>query len=66
MKHPKRICIFPKDIQLITGRSERYGAKLILQIKAKLNKEPHQFVTVYEFATHTGLDVELVKTFIRD
>ncbi len=66
MKHPQRICIFPKDIELITGRSARYGSKLINKIKAKLNKEPHQFVTVYEFANHTGLDVELVKTFIRD
>lgn len=66
MKHPKRICIFPKDIQLITGRSARYGSKVINDIKTKLKKEPHQFVTIHEFAEHSGLDVELIKTFIQD
>lgn len=66
MKHPKRICIFPKDIQLITGRSARYGSKVINEIKAKLNKQPHQFVTIHEFAEHSGLDVELIKSFIID
>lgn len=66
MKHPKRICIFPKDIQLITGRSARYGSKVINDIKTKLKKEPHQFVTIHEFAEHTGLDVELIKSFIID
>jgi hypothetical protein len=66
MKTPKRICIFPKDIQLITGRSARYGCKVINEIKLKLKKEPHQFVTIYEFATYSGLDVELIKSFIKD
>lgn len=66
MKHPKRICIFPKDIQLITGRSARYGSKVINDIKTKLKKEPHQFVTIHEFAEHSGLDVEHIKSFIID
>ena len=29
----KRACIYPKDIQRITGRSERYGRKLLNDIK---------------------------------
>jgi len=66
MKQPKRICIFPKDIQMITGRSPRYGSKVINEIKTKLNKEPHQFVTIHEFADYSGLDVELIKSFIKD
>lgn len=66
MKHPKRICIFPKDIQLITGRSARYGSKVINEIKTRLKKEPHQFVTIHEFADYSGLDVEMIKTFIKD
>jgi len=38
----KRACIYPKDIQGITGRSERYGRKLIhdlefIQIKDLIN-----------------------------
>jgi hypothetical protein len=66
MKTPKRICIFPKDIQLITGRSARYGRNMINEIKLKLKKEPHQFVTIQEFADYSGLDLELVKSFIID
>lgn len=66
MKTPKRICIFPKDIQLITGRSARYGRNMINEIKFKLKKEPHQFVTIQEFADYSGLDVEMIKTFIHD
>jgi len=66
MKKPKRICIYPKDIQRITGRSERYGRNILSEIKIKLNKEPHQFVTIHEFAAYSGLDLELVMSIITD
>jgi hypothetical protein len=66
MKTPKRICIYPKDIQRITGRSERYGRNIINEIKMKLNKAPHQFVTINDFAVYSGLDIELIKSFIQD
>ena len=42
----KRICIYAKDIQLITGRSERYGRKLLQTIRETLDKEPHQFIKI--------------------
>lgn len=66
MKTPKRICIYPKDIQRITGRSERYGRIILNEIRTKLNKAPHHFVTVEEFAEHVGLDISLVNLFIQD
>jgi hypothetical protein len=44
-----RACIYPKDIQCITGRSERYGRKLLREIKVHFGKEQHQFVTSEEF-----------------
>jgi hypothetical protein len=31
-----RICIYPKDIQRITGRSERYGRKQLERIREHL------------------------------
>ena len=52
---PKRICIYPKDVQIITGRSERYSGKLISDIKKHLNKETHQLVTVEEFSKYMGI-----------
>jgi len=60
----KRIIIYPKDIQIITGRSERYGRSLIQKIKGHLKKEPHHFVSIKEFCDYTGLEEEEVKSHI--
>lgn len=60
----KRICIYPKDIQRITGKSERYGRLLLSKIKELNNKDEHQFVTVDEFCLYTGLKIEQVAPFI--
>lgn len=54
----KRIVIHPKDIMIITGKSERYARYLIKKIKEELNKESHQYVTIKECATYLGLDPE--------
>lgn len=61
-----RTCIYAKDIQRITGRSERYGRKILKAIREKLDKEPHQFITVDEFAEYAGIDVEVVRAYITD
>lgn len=60
----KRVIIYPKDIQRITGKSERYGRYLLKKIKDDLRKEDHQFVTINEFSAFTGIDQELVNQFI--
>ena len=62
----KRVCIYPKDIQLITGRSERYGRKLLQTIKDVLEKEPHQFITIKEFSEYSGIEFDVVKQYIFD
>ncbi|PZD76719.1 hypothetical protein DNG35_11225 [Mesonia sp. K7] len=59
-----RICIYPKDIQLITGRSERYGRKLLNDIKSYFDKEPHQFITVKEFSEYSGIEEEIINEYI--
>tara|TARA_Y100000310_G_C20086699_1_gene536367 strand:- start:80 stop:277 length:198 start_codon:yes stop_codon:yes gene_type:complete len=61
-----RSCIYAKDIQRITGRSERYGRKLLKKIKEKLDKEQHQFVTLDEFSEYSGIDIDTVKKYITD
>ncbi|WP_026209765.1 hypothetical protein [Cytophaga aurantiaca] len=61
-----RSCIYPKDVQRITGKSERYCRKLLRKLKAELKKDQHQFVSIEEFANYVGLDAELVKTYITD
>ncbi|WP_234110714.1 hypothetical protein [Chryseobacterium sp. R2A-55] len=61
-----RLCIYPKDIQLITGKSERYSRELIHKIKKHLNKPEHQVLTFQEFCTYMGIPHESVKEIIRD
>ncbi len=54
----RRICMYPKDVQLITSRSERYGRKMLQDIKNYLDKAPRQFVTVKEFSEYSGVEME--------
>jgi hypothetical protein len=61
-----RICIYPKDIQRITGRSERYGRNLLDKIRISLKKQDHQFVSIDEFCTYTGLKRVDIEPFLRD
>ena len=61
-----RSCIYPKDVQRITGKSERYSRKLLKKIKVGLKKGEHQFVSIDEFAQYVGLNSDLVKTYIKD
>ena len=61
----ERICIYPKDVQIVTGRSERYGRNVIKKIKEKFSKEAHQLITVEEFCSYMGLDVASVKGLLR-
>ena len=64
MAELRRICIYPKDIMLITGRSERYARVLHDRIKLFFDKKPHQLVTTFEFSDYTGIDLEVVNKFI--
>lgn len=52
----KRVVIYPKDIMIITGKSERYSRYLIQRIKKHYNKEQHQVVSISEFCSYMGLD----------
>ncbi|MDB3907431.1 hypothetical protein N9355_08155 [Crocinitomicaceae bacterium] len=60
----KRVVIYPKDIMIITGKSERYSRYLIKRIKDHFKKDDHQVVSIEEFCTYMGLDQELVEASI--
>ena len=59
-----RICIYPKDIMRITGRSERYARTLHERIKLYYDKKPHQLLTVYEFSEYSGIELKIVEGYI--
>ena len=60
----KRVCIYPKDVQRITGKSYRYSRLLLIDIKKHLNKQDYQFISVDEFCRYTGLKLEEVNPLI--
>ena len=64
MKRMNRIVIYPQDIALITGRSDRYGRMIIKRIKEQLGKESHQLVTIQEFAVYMAIEIEIVESVI--
>ena len=59
------LIIYPKDIHLITGKSERQCRNSIMLIKNKLNKDKHQLLTIAEFCNYMGLDVEVIQKMIK-
>ncbi|MCR9253708.1 MAG: hypothetical protein NXI20_25055 [bacterium] len=60
----KRIVIYPKDIQRITGKSERYGRLLLERIRKHSGKSDHQFVTFRDFSSFTGIDLKEIEEFM--
>ncbi len=60
----QRICIYPKDIQRITGKSYRQSTRLMQKVKKDLNKLENEFLTVQEFCSYAGLKHEQVTHLI--
>ncbi|MDP3680082.1 MAG: hypothetical protein Q8R22_04545 [Flavobacterium sp.] len=60
----KRLCIYPKDIQRITGKSYRQSIRLLQKIRKELNKLQNEFVSIEEFCQYTSLKMEQVEPLI--
>ena len=51
----KKLCIYPKDVSTITGRSIRSSYDLLTRIRLLRQKQRHQAVSVNEFCEYIGL-----------
>ena len=60
----KRVVIYPKDVVYLTGRSERYAQILLHKVRVYVNKEPHQFVTITDFAHFSGIPEEMIRKYM--
>ena len=60
----KRLCIYPKDIQRITGKSYRQIARILQKIRKELKKLENELVSVEEFCQYTSLKLEHVEPLI--
>jgi RecB family exonuclease len=60
----KRVCIYPKDIQRITGKSYRQSLRTLQKIRNELNKLPNELVSIHEFCKYTSLKYEQIEPLI--
>ena len=61
-----RLCIYPKDVQRITGLSYRQSVRYIHRMRADLNKKETELLSVEEFCQYTGLKYKQVSEHLRD
>jgi hypothetical protein len=60
----KRLCVYPKDIQRITGKSYRQSIRVMQKIRTKFNKLENEYVSIEEFCQYTSLKIEQVQPLI--
>lgn len=61
MAKNQRTCIYPKDISILLGKSYKQSARILRTIRDAYGKQSHQYVTLEEFATYTGIDMEAIR-----
>ncbi|TCC91741.1 hypothetical protein EZ428_08270 [Pedobacter frigiditerrae] len=57
----KRVCVYPKDVSTLTGKSIRNAQKILQDLRFLLKKEKNQFITIAEFATYSGIEVAIIE-----
>lgn len=57
----KRVCVYPKDVSTLTGKSVRNAQRILQDLKFILKKEKNQFITIAEFAAYSGIEVAIIE-----
>lgn len=55
-----RVCLYPKDIQLVTGLSYKQARLYLQKLKMHYARESHQYVSISEFCAYAGLELDEV------
>lgn len=50
-----RIILYPKDIERLTGKSDRQARTTMARIRKRFGKEPRQPITIQEYCLYTGI-----------
>ncbi|WP_338396143.1 hypothetical protein [Fulvitalea axinellae] len=61
----KRIVIYPKDIQIVTGKSPSGARRELREVRKALGKGDHQYVTLEEYAEHSGIGLQKLEKVVR-
>lgn len=60
----KRMYIYPKDVERITGRKPAYCRNLITMIRLYYGKRKHQGVTVAEYCEYMNVSKEEIEAYL--
>lgn len=63
-KNEVRLCVYPKDIQRITGKSYRQSIRILKAVRELFDKHDKSYVSVTEFCIYSGLTYEEVVIFL--
>lgn len=63
-KQETRLCIYPKDVQRITGKSYRQSIRILKAVRQMFDKPDSGYVSVTEFCMYSGLSYEEVVSFL--
>ncbi len=58
--------VYTKDVQRITGESEKLCQLLLKKIRDELGKKDHQFIIADEFARYSGISFGLIQEYLAD
>ena len=61
---PSRAIIFPKDVENITGLSNRSARRLLQKVRIVLGKKMDQFILIKDFCEVTGIKEEIVREYL--
>jgi len=57
----KRVCIYPKDVSILTGKSLAQAQRVLRNLRLILNKRKDHYITFEEYADYSGIDVSLIR-----
>jgi len=60
----KRVCIYPKDLQLLTGKSYRQCVRMLQAVREYYQKPKKSLVSIKEWCDYHGLDEEDISKYI--
>lgn len=64
-KQKTRICIYPKDIMMLTGKSHKTARRITTQIRKTFGKADNAFITIREFAIFMSMDEAYIQEQIK-
>jgi len=57
----KRVCIYPKDVSILTGKSLAQAQRVLRNLRFLLNKRKDQYITFEEYADYSGIDLASIQ-----